>query len=279
MTLVGCLVLIANLSHVVRTPGDRFERALVGVLVFQFLVSMAMGVGRNQLGLEEALAGRYAPGPLLWWAALFALQFRVTSRVGGGRFRRTVTWALPILIAALLVREQHKEARRFQNVREQREIASLALWLGEPENELCRGVYPNLELLPDRVAWLRENALSIFAHPVADLVGSQIVEPRPHPIETRPMRITERRAIPGSRFSWLEGTADAAAIPVESHLLVNDRDNRVVGLASSGWRLPRSQRLREPDGTVRWFALVPPEGARWLLLESDGGFRELATPW
>ncbi|MGE3175270.1 MAG: hypothetical protein AB7O97_21775 [Planctomycetota bacterium] len=258
--------------------GDRCERALLAVLCFQLLLSMAMGLGRAGMGLREALESRYAPGPLLWWAALLALQFRVLARRPPSPRWTRAAWITAALLVALLLTRQHKECSRWQSVREARELAALSVLLGEAASERCLGAYPAPELLPEKVAVLRELGISVFAPPWDRVVGEPLdrsmaiadEEPLAAPF------VGHRSTSGGSRFELLRGTVGDERLRRGARLVVVDREGTVCGLGSVGWPIRAgdvvADRAVPTRGAMAWFALVPAEldEGRWFVVDDAG---------
>jgi len=116
---------------------DARTRTLVAVAGLWSLYSLAIGYGRHDLGRGEALAGRYAPGPLLFWACLLAAHLRAASH----RARRWIAVVAAVLVA-MLVYKQAKASRRWFNVKEARTVAALSFLLGDLDTPAAPGSAP-----------------------------------------------------------------------------------------------------------------------------------------
>lgn len=268
----GGLLLVAALPRLASTD-DPQTRTLVVIAGLWALYSLAIGYGRHDLGRAEALAGRYAPGPLLFWAALLAAHLRCAPR----RSRRLLAIAAAVLVGAL-VYKQHKASKRWLTVKEARTVAALSFWLGDLDRARCAEIGARSDDLHDdlsaRVDVLRRHRVSIFASPLADLPGTRL--------EAR-FRI-DAAAVPDAAFTRLPdrttdtdvlrqiaGTLPPSAAHLGSALAGLDAEGRVCALGSTGWEVARSQRTMAPQGAQRWFALVPanldPTRLRWLALD------------
>ncbi len=267
---VGWLLLLVALAGVSR--GDQpATRALAAIAVLWSLYSLAIGYGRHDLGRDEALAGRYAPGPLLFWAALLALHLRLATRVA---WRRTLGMLACVLVGLLLYK-QTKSSQRWLNIKEARVLATLSIWLGDLDRARCGAVCPHLEALPGYLAVLRTHRVSIFASPLAYVAQQPLAAhfrvAEPVPSDVAFLRFASASTETASPFTLVTGTLSLGADHGDA-LAGIDRHGNICGLGSLGWAVPRALRQQAPNGAARWFALVPkehdPTTLRWFTLDA-----------
>lgn len=279
--VLGTVGWILLLAAFVRLCHRRDHRALTlfTIAALWSLYSLAIGYGRHDLGRDEALAGRYAPGPLLFWAALLAGHLRLAASTA----RRFLAIAATVLVG-LLVYKQTKSSKRWLNVREERAIATLAIWLGDFDRTRYAEIGAIHADFAAAVAVLRTHQVSIFASPVAEL-PQQRLEPRFHVDQSAASlafaRLPDQPARASTALRFVAGTLPAQARQFGDTLAAVDVADRVCGLGSLGWDVPRAQRALVTAGAERWFALVPaeqdPTQLRWFVLDVEHG-RALALP-
>lgn len=255
-------------AFAVRASFDARGRTLVVIGALWAAYSLAIGHGRHELGRSEALADRYAPGPLLFWAALFAAHLR------GASPRRRRAWAAAAaVLVALLLHKQVKSCKRWLNVKEARARATLSFWLGDVEPALCAEIGVRTEDLAVWLPVLRTHRVSIFAGTAAGLPG----EPLPSSYAQQPLaeplafQLLPDPLRGGARLREVQGTLPAAASRLGDLLAAVGDGGVVVGLGRIGWEVPRAQRRDAPPDARRWFALIPvacgPTSLRWFLLD------------
>lgn len=248
--VVGIASLSWTLPRIRRGDLATSERVLLAIATLWVLYSLAIASGRWQLGREEALASRYAPGPLLFWAVVFALHLRLARRVAT---RRAIAVLLALLVA-LLAWKQAKSSKRWLGVTAARELASLAIWCGDEHATCLAGVFPIPRLLPPRIAVLREQGLSIFADPCARLFGRPVPEGA---VEIPLPPLAPAEPLPaGAKLRFLEGTASRGDQLPTGRIAFVDAQGIVRGLGSSGWPSVRERGAVAGSAGARWFACV-----------------------
>lgn len=269
---LGAVLALHGVVRILRRRAGRAETVLSALAALWVLYSLATGVGRWTLGREEALAGRYAPGPLLFWAAVLGAHWRSACAF---RVRVAVASAIVVLVA-LLCWKQAKACKRWFTVRESREVAALSLLTGELDAVRLGGVYPVPALLGPRVATLRELGLSIFADRSTPRLGEGLEATLRigRPSRGVPLQIEERVDSPTSAFVLVTGLAPTAAHGSRGRLVITDAGGTVRGLGSWGWGIPREWPATPAPVTSRWFALVPRslprEDRQWYLVDAAG---------
>lgn len=170
--ILGALAGLAGIGFAVwtlgkmllRRPANLFDGLVAVVIAFYIATAVETGLGRQTLGVNQAMAGRYETFSLWVWMLLGLVLLRVAARRGGilllaaqialiGAIAANVYLAPPTAAAA-------------ETMARSGNAASLAVLTGVNDPDTVRAVFPWPEFAWRNVAYLREHRLSVFADPV-----------------------------------------------------------------------------------------------------------------
>jgi hypothetical protein len=141
-----------------------FDGFVALVIGFYIATALETGLGRQTLGVNQAMAGRYQTFSLWVWMLLGLVLLSVASRRGG-------IWLLAAqiaLIAAIAgnVYIAPPTAAAAETLARSGNAASLAVLTGVDDPDTIRAVFPWPEFAWRNVPYLREHRLSVFSDPV-----------------------------------------------------------------------------------------------------------------
>lgn len=226
--ILGAAATVATLR---RRDGPPHRLALLAVLAFVAGSAVLTGIGRAGMGGEPGMAGRYAAGSALWWAALAALLLSLRT----GRAAVVVPGLAAATLALAVL--QPGEAAQYGWLRAAKERATLPFIVGAPAPAPFLTVTAGSPDVPMFV-WpvYRARRWGPMADPRADLYGRNVAELNPLTASDAclgsfdvaepypPMR--------GRAGAFVAGwAADRATGAPARSILIADTAGRVVGFA------------------------------------------------
>ena len=137
ISVLGIMLAAVLLVRFAKTkPAERTREQVMycSVLLFALGSGSITALGRSHFPLWQALSGRYAPVPLLFWISLAAL---ITAYLSGAEVRfgaaRPVWCALLILASLATLPTQARMGRYMANRERQQRAAALSVTVGVPD--------------------------------------------------------------------------------------------------------------------------------------------------
>lgn len=129
-----------------------------GIILFILFAAVSISAGRLNLGLEQARVSRYHTVSLWYWASLLALLPAINIK----KIYKTI---FCLVIAVSLSRLMYTGYLNGQIGIYQRILPSYQILKtgSMPNDETLLLIHPNLDLLDQRLTFLREQKLSVFA--------------------------------------------------------------------------------------------------------------------
>jgi hypothetical protein len=266
----------------IRLPSSAISRAtalLHGLMAFSVLSAAAVAAGRSPLGLFWAEAPRYAQGPLLFWAALFALGWLALERGVPPLAWQTAGLAGGFALALVAALTPDEAMPPWDNLFGSFDQAEDSLYTGVLDRDVLALLFPyerTAELGP-LVDYLRENEYSVFRDGNADnLVGRPLDEVAPRR-ETRcqgqfdATLPVKNVGLPGSLVAgWAWDPREEERPP---RVVIVDREGTIIGQATAATvRTDVRIALEITTDEVGWagYARATPDAARAFALLEDG---------
>ena len=207
------------------------EYALGSIVVFVLATAFITGAGRLSMGLDAALASRYATPVLIFWSALMAMLMCRAAESS----RPWIHLVCIVMMAYLFLRQGNPTVVGWISAQRTKEMAGLALASEVYDAELLRGVYLDPKKVIDRAAILRTFRLSFFASETHRWLARTLAQPvhsgtrcLGHFDGYTPVA-TEGGAPGGIVWGW---AWDRDARRPVKNIVLCDASRRVVGLAS-----------------------------------------------
>jgi len=178
LVLIG--IIIIELGY--RKGLLRNNRVWLSLILFAFISSVIVTVGRSGLGLEQAMASRYTPITVLGIIGLYFLAVSTSKKLPtkskSFSFQGTLVLLLVVIVAAYIVGccAGWYEGQRMKSSREMGAYILKTNKIQSDEN-IKNYLYISPEVVRERAIFLEENGLNVFSEPCIDtselaLIGS-----------------------------------------------------------------------------------------------------------
>ena len=216
---------------------------LAAVLVFIAFTAGLTALGRSGFGVEQATAGRYAtPSAILTAAAVSLTALWLAGDRRGTRPLSAVGLVLGATLlsvtAAAVIQYALRDWARLRVAEMSR--ATAAILSAVHDESALRVLFPDVELMKQRIPLLQAHKLNMFSLPSPWPLGAEV----PHGRLADPARcygsVDLIEPVPGVANAFqLKGWAwDRAGRRPPERLVVLSAARRVVGYGSTGWKRP-----------------------------------------
>ncbi len=234
--LAGLLVAAGiGLRLIFRRPAmDRLDLVCCGSILFVAGTAVITGIGRFELGTEQAISSRYMTPVYIFWIAIFVL---LTRWLAGRPVLRHAGLALAgIWLAGFVIPDHIKSGLQARQYALKLNTAGIALIMQVDDAASLRAAYPVPEIPFTFASFLRAERRALFDTPLARLPGSASVGHAGLPHCNGRLDVTARAGerSPGLRFEgWLMDPGTGAPPPF---LAMLDGRGVVIGLGATGYR-------------------------------------------